>query len=76
MGVNMAEVTPCQCLGWSEVLITFGGYDYPRHVPSPGHFPLIVSPIIGWAHLMKVLMDERSGLNILYANTLDQMGIP
>ncbi|XP_066354603.1 uncharacterized protein [Miscanthus floridulus] len=27
-------------------------------------------------HLTKVLMDRGSGLNILYANTLDKMGIP
>ena len=37
---------------------------------------LIVSPIIGRARLMKVLMDDESSLIILYADTLDRIGIP
>ncbi|XP_066354602.1 uncharacterized protein [Miscanthus floridulus] len=36
----------------------------------------MVSPFMGTTHLTKVLMDRDSGLNILYANTLDKMGIP
>ena len=36
----------------------------------------MVSPIVGTTHLTKVLMDGGSGLNILYASTLDRMGIP
>jgi hypothetical protein len=31
---------------------------------------------MGTTRLSMVLMDEGSGLNILYVNTLDQMGIP
>jgi hypothetical protein len=48
----------------------------PLHIPSPGRFLLVVNPIIGRARLTKVLMDGGSGLNILYASTLDRMGIP
>jgi hypothetical protein len=36
----------------------------------------VVSLIVGTTHLTKVLMDRGSGLNILYASTLDKMGIP
>ena len=36
----------------------------------------MVSPIVGTTRLSKVLMDGGSGLNILYASTLDKMGIP
>ena len=36
----------------------------------------MVSPIVGTTRLTKVLMDGGSGLNILYASTLDKMGIP
>ena len=36
----------------------------------------MVSPIVGTTCLTKVLMDGGSGLNILYASTLDKMGIP
>jgi hypothetical protein len=35
----------------------------------------MVSPIMGTTRLTKVLMDEDSGLNILYASTLNKMGI-
>ena len=36
----------------------------------------MVSPILGTTRLTKVLMDGGSGLNILYAITLNRMGIP
>ena len=35
----------------------------------------MVDPIIGMKRLTKVLMDGGSGLNIMYAKTLDAMGI-
>ena len=35
----------------------------------------MVDPIIGMKQLTKVLMDGGSGLNIMYAETLDAMGI-
>ena len=47
-----------------------------HRVPYPGRYPLVVSPIMGTTCLTKVLMDEGSGLNILYVGTLDKMGIP
>ena len=36
----------------------------------------MVSLIVGTTRLTKVLMDGGSSLNILYASTLDKMGIP
>ena len=36
---------------------------------------MVVDPIVGSTRLSKVLMDCESGLNILYADTLDAMGI-
>ena len=35
----------------------------------------MVDPIVGTKWLTKVLMDGGSGLNIMYAKTLDAMGI-
>ena len=35
----------------------------------------MVDPIIGMKQLTKVLMDGGSGLNIMYAEMLDAMGI-
>jgi hypothetical protein len=37
--------------------------------------PLVVNPIIANTCLSKVLMDGGGGLNILYANMLDLIGI-
>ena len=56
--------------------ITFDQEDHPDRVPHPGRYPLVVSPIVGTTCLTKVLMDGGSSLNILYASTLDKMGIP
>src|SRR6185295_18778143 len=44
-------------------------------VPQPGRCPLVVDSIVGNKRLTKVLMDGGSGLNILYVDTLDAMGI-
>jgi len=62
-------------LKWSESAITFDREDYPDQIPNPRCYPLIVDPIIAKTRLSKVLMDEGSGLNILYAETLALMGI-
>jgi hypothetical protein len=35
----------------------------------------VVDPIVGTKRLTKVLMDEGSGLNIIYVEMLDAMGI-
>ena len=35
----------------------------------------MVDPIIGMKRLSKVLMDRGNGLNIMYAEMLDAMGI-
>ena len=35
----------------------------------------MVNPIIGTKRLTKVLMDGGSSLNVMYAETLDAMGI-
>ena len=62
-------------LSWSESLITFDQRDHPSHVIRPGSYPLIINPIVRKKRLTKVLMDEGSGLNILYIDTLDAMRI-
>jgi hypothetical protein len=63
-------------LRWSQTAITFDQEDHPDRVPHLGHYPIVVSPIVGTTHLTKVLIDGGSGVNILYASTLDKMGIP
>src|SRR6266508_3883797 len=63
-------------LKWSEAPITFGQADYPDHVPHPGRYPLVLDPIVQAVRLNRVLIDGGSGLNILFAKTLDDMKIP
>ena len=63
-------------LSWSESPIIFNQRDHPSHVVRSGCYPLIIDPIVCKKRLTKVLMDEGSGLNILYIDTLDAMRIP
>ena len=56
-------------------MITFDKKDHPDHIPQPGCFPLVVDPIIGKTSLSHVLMDDGSGLNLLYTETYDTMGL-
>ena len=49
--------------------------DHPNYIPNPGQYPLVVDPIIANTHFSKVLMDGGSSLNIMYAHTLEFMGI-
>ena len=71
----MAEPSMPTFLWWLESTITFDRTDHPESVPQPGRYPLVVDPIIGTKHVTKVLMDGGNGLNILYIETLDAMGI-
>ena len=62
-------------LRWLESAIIFDWTDHPKSVSHPRRYPLVVDPIVGPKRLTKVLMDGGSGLNIMYAKTLDKMGI-
>jgi hypothetical protein len=62
-------------LDWSNKPITFDRDDHPNFVPSRGRYPLVVDPIIGNVRLSKVLMDGGSSLNIIYAETLELLGV-
>jgi hypothetical protein len=62
-------------LDWSGSAIMFDHDDHLDRVPQPGRYLLVVDPIIGNTWLTKVLMDGGNGLNIMYAETLDAMGI-
>ncbi|XP_066340532.1 uncharacterized protein [Miscanthus floridulus] len=62
-------------LRWSESAITFNRTDHSDAVPHPRRYLLVIDPIVDPKWLTKVLMDGCSGLNIMYAKTLDEMGI-
>jgi hypothetical protein len=71
-----ADVAKPSYLKWSEVPITFDREDHPNHMPQPGSYPLVVAPLFKSKRVHKVLMDRGSGINVLYASTLEDMGIP
>jgi hypothetical protein len=59
-----------------EVPITFDRKDHLDNVPQPGSYPLVVASLFKSRRTHKVLMDGGSGINMLYASTLDVMGNP
>jgi hypothetical protein len=70
--VMNADVVKPSYLKWSEVPITFDRKDHPDNVPQPGSYPLVVAPLFKSRRIHKVLMDGGSGINMLYASTLDK----
>jgi hypothetical protein len=73
--VCLVKVAAPVYLDWSDKPITFDQGDHPDFVPSPGRYPLVVDPIIGNVRLSKVLMDGGNSLNIIYAETLELLGV-
>jgi hypothetical protein len=73
--VLAAEKTPPSFPDWSEDTITFSHEDHLNRIPNPGQYLLVVNSVIGNARFSKVLMDEGSSLNILYAHTQHLLGI-
>ena len=71
----MAQPTTPPFLQWLESTITFDQTDHLDAVPHRGRYPLVVDPIVGPKRLTKVLMHGGSGLNIMYAKMLDEMGV-
>jgi hypothetical protein len=74
--VMNTDVAKPSYLKWSEVPITFDLKDHPDNVPQPGSYPLVVAPLFKSRRIHRVLMDGGSGINVLYASMLDDMGIP
>lgn len=46
------------------------------HVPHPGRYILVVDPLVSGFKMSNILMDRGSGINIIYASTLERMLIP
>jgi hypothetical protein len=70
--LNIEPVIPTP-LRWSEVPITFSRADQWTSFSEPGHFPLVLKPVVAGSRLNKVLIDGGSGLNILFTKTLKKM---
>jgi hypothetical protein len=49
--------------------------NHPDSIPKPGRFPCIVNPLVGTTQLTKALMDWGSGLNLMYLDTFEGLGL-
>jgi hypothetical protein len=67
------ELVVLMPLRWSEVPITFSCVDQWTSFSEPGHFPLVMKPVVAGSRLNKVLIDGGSGLNVLFTKTLKKM---
>src|SRR6266508_2578225 len=74
--INAVMLVTPKYLKWSEAPITFDRSDHLDNIPHPGRYPLVLDPIIRIVKLNRVMIDGGSGLNILFAKTLDDMKIP
>ena len=73
--VYVTEPATSSFLRWLESVITFNRSNHPDSILQPRRYLLVVDPIVDMKRLTKLLMDGGSGLNIMYAETLDAMGI-
>ena len=60
---------------WSACPITFDRRDHPTSIRHGGSVALVLDPIINGYHLTRVLMDGGSSLNLIYQDTVREMGI-
>lgn len=64
-----------QRLDGSDSVISFDRTVHPDYIPHPGRSALVLDPIVGGCQLSKVLMDGGIVINILYAETMEKIGI-
>jgi hypothetical protein len=62
-------------LRWSEVPISFSRTDQWTSFFEPGKFPLVLDPVVAEVKLTRVLINGRSGLNLIFTSTLKKMGL-
>jgi hypothetical protein len=60
---------------WSHQPITFSRANQWANILEPGHFPLVLDPIIWNVRFEKVLIDGGSALDILFCNALTKLDI-
>nr|ABA95991.1 retrotransposon protein, putative, Ty3-gypsy subclass [Oryza sativa Japonica Group] len=61
---------------WSEQKIEFSDEDHPKATVIPGRYPIMVELTIRNIKVARFLVDGGSSINLLFASTLDAMGIP
>lgn len=61
---------------WLDIEITFGPSNVPDICPYPRKFPIVVSTLIKYSRVNRVLMDGGSSLSIIYLKTLNALQVP
>jgi hypothetical protein len=59
----------------SEIPITFSREDEWTSFSELGKFPLVLDPVVAGSILTRVLIDEGSGLNLIFMSTITKMGL-
>ena len=71
---DLAEVNQVAAVNpWNDMAITFTADDEPRARSVRAPAALVLNPIVDGFWLTKVLMDDGSGLNLIYQDTLQKM---
>jgi hypothetical protein len=73
--VKAASPATPEYLQWSKFPITFDRIDHPNCIPKRGRFPLIVDLLVRMTWLTKALMDGCNGLNLMYLNAFEGLGL-
>jgi hypothetical protein len=68
-------VAVSEYLRWSKSLFTFDRTDHSDSIPKLERFPLIVDPLVEMTQPTKALMDGGSGLNLMYLDTFEGLGL-
>lgn len=71
--VNAVAPATLEYMWWSEVPMTLS--DHLDVIPKPSRYPLVLPPTINEVRLKKNFIDGGSCLNILFANTLPELGL-
>jgi hypothetical protein len=73
--VKSVSLAALEFFRWSKSLITFDQMDHPGSISKPRRFPLIVNPLVGMTRLTKALIDGGSGINLMYLDTFEGLGL-
>jgi hypothetical protein len=70
-----AESTTPRYLNWSQYLIQFSREDQWTSIGNADHYPLVLDLTISGMTITNVLIDGGARLNIIFSDTLRNMGL-
>jgi hypothetical protein len=77
--VNAVASEAPQLMHWSERPITWSRDDHPAMMPSPGAYAMVLDSTFSTerraCRFSRVLIDSGSSINILYRDTMENLGI-